>query len=153
MTAESVRFATLIRTIAFAQRAAADQWVQGSGLTRSQAFTLGYIQSHQERGVIARELARMSGTTPASVTSLLQGLEDRGLITRTASPDDSRVKLISVTAEGARLVAGYDDEVNAANDRLFDVLDAGEQQTLLALLQRIADEAEPPSRDAPPPRG
>lgn len=95
------RLTTAIRSLAFAQRAAADEWVRDSGLTRQQAFTLGYIDEHQDRGVIARELSEMSGTTPASVTSLLQGLEERGLITRTPSPDDSRVKFVRATAEGS----------------------------------------------------
>ncbi|KHK96425.1 hypothetical protein LK09_15875 [Microbacterium mangrovi] len=126
-----------IRAIAFAQRATADAWVAGSGLTRQQAFTLGYIEEHQDRGVIARELAEMSGTTPASVASLLQGLEDRGLLTRTPSPDDSRVKLLAVTEEASELVVGFDEQMRAAQERFFSSLTVDEQDQLAALLDRV----------------
>ncbi len=124
-----------IRAIGFAQRATADAWVAGSGLTRQQAFTLWYIEEHQDRGVIARELAEMSGTTPASVASLLQGLEDRGLITRSPSPSDSRVKLITVTEEGSGLVVGFDEQIQ-----------------LLSLLERVVADLDVDIPDEPPRR-
>ncbi len=132
---------TAIRNASFAQRTAAEEWVRHSGLTRQQAFTLGYIEEHEGRGVIARDLARMSGTTPASVTSLLQGMEDRGLITRVPSPKDSRVKLLSVTAEGSRLVEGFDEAMHKAQQDFFAPLNRDEQEQLLALLERCVDES------------
>lgn len=150
MIARSERLTAAIRTLGFAQRFAADDWVRASGLTRQQGITLGYIEEHQDRGVIARELSEMSGTTAASVASLLQGLEDRGYITRTASIDDSRVKLLTITAEGSRLIVGFDDEMKAAQERLFAVLDTAEQEQLLLLLERVSKEIDAPT--APPPR-
>lgn len=152
MSKRSEQLTALIRTLSFAQRATADAWVRTSGLSRSQAFTLGYIEEHQDRGVIARELSEMSGTTPASVASLLQGLEEREYITRTASPDDSRVKLISVTALGATVVAGFQDDLAAEQEQTFSVLDTAEQDRLIELLQRVADRIEP-FPDGPPERG
>ncbi|UOE44059.1 MarR family winged helix-turn-helix transcriptional regulator [Agromyces larvae] len=150
MTSNVERLTSLIFTVAFADRAAAMEWVQGSGLTLQQSMALGYIQEHQARGVIARELAEVSRTTPASVTSLLQGLETRGLIVRTPSPDDSRVKLVSVTDQGAALIAGFDEAVAAARERLFSVLDDDEQLALIALLERVAAPVEPVERGGPP---
>jgi MarR family transcriptional regulator, repressor for mepA len=139
MTSKTERLAVLLRSLLFAQRAAGEEWIKESGLTRSQAFTLGYVDEHQDRGVIARELADMSGTTPASVTSLLQGLEERGYITREPSPSDSRVKLIRTTAEGSRIIAGFDAVMTEAQDRQFSALDDAEQDALIALLERIVD--------------
>jgi MarR family transcriptional repressor of mepA len=144
MTTKADRISALIRSIGFAQRATADEWVRTTGLTRQQAFTLGYIEENQHRGVIARELAEMSGTTAASVTSLLQGLEERGFISRMPSPEDSRVKLITVTAEGSRLIDGFDDEMTAATVQLFAALSAEEQDQLIGLLERITESADAP---------
>ena len=144
---------TLFTSIAFAGRASADEWVRNSGLTRQQGFALGYIQENQDRGVIARELSQMSGTTPASVASLLQGLEDRGYITRTPSPSDSRVKLLTVTAEGSRLIEGFEEEMSAAQVRLFSGLSSAEQEQLVTLLERIIETANVPLMTAPPRRG
>ena len=138
--------------LAGAFRAAADAWVAGSGLTRQQGFTLGYIEANQHRGVIARELAEMSRTTPASVASLLQGLEERGLITRTPSPDDSRVKLISITDAGRELIAGFDDQMRSAQTGLYRALSPAEQDQLLALLTRVVDSNDIPLGPPAPPR-
>lgn len=147
----------LVRSVAFAGRAAAEEWVRDSGLTRQQAFTLGYLEQNQHRDVIARELAEMSGTTAASVTSLLQGLEERGYVTRSSSPSDARVKIVRVTAEGARVVAGFDESMAAEQRKLFDILDEADQDRLIALLERVVgadpsrvDQSEAgPARTAP----
>ena len=153
MTTKAEQLNALFMSIAFAGRANADEWVRNSGLTRQQGFALGYIEENQARGVIARELAQMSGTTPASVASLLQGLEDRGYITRTPSPSDSRVKLLTVTPEGSRLIEGFEEEMSAAQVRLFSGLSAAEQDQLVTLLERIIDTADVPLITAPPRRG
>ena len=153
MTTMTERLNTLFMSIAFAGRASADDWVRNSGLTRQQGFALGFIEENQDRGVIARELAEMSGTTPASVASLLQGLEDRGYITRTPSPNDSRVKLLTVTAEGSRLIEGFEEEMSAAQVRLFSGLSSAEQEQLVTLLERIVETADVPVVTAPPRRG
>ncbi|MFT3888994.1 MAG: MarR family transcriptional regulator [Arachnia sp.] len=143
-----------IRNLGFAQRVAADEWVRATGLTRPQAFSLGYIAEHQDRGVIARELAEMSGTTPASVTSLIHGLEERGLVQRTPSPTDSRVKFLRATPEGAGLVEGFDDAMHAAQERIFAPLSPDEQDLLLSLLRRVMAHIDAPEphhrrRDVP----
>lgn len=146
MTSRIDRLTELVRSVAFAGRAAAEEWVRDSGLTRQQAFTLGYLEQNQHRDVIARELAEMSGTTAASVTSLLQGLEERGYITRTSSPNDARVKIVRVTADGAQVVAGFDESMAVEQRKLFDALDESEQDQLIALLERVV-EADPSVAD------
>lgn len=143
MTDRAEQFADAVFAIAFGQRAAADEWVRRSGLTRQQAFTIGYIEENQDRGVIAREISEVSGTTPASVASLLQGLEDRGLITRTPSPDDSRVKLLAATDEGIRLTEGFDDAVREAQAQLLTALSSEEQDQLMTLLTRVVASVDP----------
>ncbi|WP_158588314.1 MarR family winged helix-turn-helix transcriptional regulator [Galactobacter valiniphilus] len=133
-----IEISALLRSLAFAGRGAADDWVRESGLTRQQAFALGYIERFQEQGIIARDLADASGTTPASVTSLLQGLETRGLVERKPSPTDSRVKLILVTEAGAKAVAGFGDDMNAAQAKIYESLSEEELDTLLQILRKLA---------------
>lgn len=132
-TAEQISFA--LRHLAFAQRNLMDSWVDTGGLTQQQAVTLGWIEANE--GVIAKDVARRSGTTPASVASLLQGLQDRGLITREPSPTDARVKLLRVTPEGSRLVAGFGEQMIAATREFFSTLTADEQRTYLDLTLRL----------------
>ncbi|WP_394162989.1 MarR family winged helix-turn-helix transcriptional regulator [Galactobacter valiniphilus] len=148
MNENIMEISALLRSLAFAGRGAADEWVRESGLTRQQAFALGYIERFQEQGIIARDLADASGTTPASVTSLLQGLETRGLVERKPSPTDSRVKLILVTEAGAQAVAGFGDDMNAAQAKMYAALSEEELETLLQLLRKLAA-AQPEGFGAP----
>lgn len=127
----------LIRIVGFAGRGAADEWVREREVTRQQAMTIGYIEANQHRGVNAREIAEVSGTTAASVASLLQGLEQRGFITREPSPDDSRVKLLRATPEAVALVDGFQEHMIAAQEFVFSVLDDDERDQLAALLGKL----------------
>jgi DNA-binding MarR family transcriptional regulator len=133
-----IEISALLRSLAFAGRGAADEWVRESGLTRQQAFALGYIERFQEHGVIARDLADASGTTPASVTSLIQGLEQRGLVERRPSPTDSRVKLILATEAGSKAVAGFGDDMSSAQAKIYESLSEEELDTLLTILRKLA---------------
>jgi DNA-binding MarR family transcriptional regulator len=49
------------------------------------------------------ELATVLHCDNSNVTGIVDGLEEKGLATREPSPQDRRVKLISLTAEGRRV--------------------------------------------------
>jgi DNA-binding MarR family transcriptional regulator len=49
------------------------------------------------------EIAQALRCDPSNVTGIVDGLEERGLALREPSPDDRRVKLIALSAEGRRL--------------------------------------------------
>ena len=58
--------------------------------------------------MIQRDLARMTRTTPGAVSSLLQGLERRGLVDRRMEAGDDRSKRIYPTPAGIDLIEGVD---------------------------------------------
>lgn len=130
---------SLMRRIGALQRREADDWVRETGLTMAQGMALGFIGAYGDQGVIARDIAEQTGTTAASVASLVKGLTERGYITRKPSPEDSRRKLLFVTEEGAALLRDFEDTVNGAIHGQFDVLTKAEQKQLVTLLQRVAD--------------
>jgi DNA-binding MarR family transcriptional regulator len=58
-----------------------------------------------ERYLTAKTLAYRMNVAKSRVTKLVSSLVDRGLLASMTDPADSRVKLLSVTPEGARLLA------------------------------------------------
>jgi MarR family transcriptional regulator, organic hydroperoxide resistance regulator len=58
----------------------------------------------REEQLSAGELARSAELRPATVTSLLDQLEDAGILRRTRSTEDRRVYMISLTDAGRELV-------------------------------------------------
>ncbi len=83
----------LVRWIGWAQRKAGEDWIRERGLSHEQAFTLGYLEANP--GTIQRDIASVSRTSAASVSSLLQGLERRGLVERRTESGDERRKRVS----------------------------------------------------------
>ncbi|GII99249.1 DNA-binding MarR family transcriptional regulator [Sediminihabitans luteus] len=147
MSEDETRFDTplgLLRWISWAQMQAGEEWVRERGLTREQAFVLGYLVKNP--GAIQRDIAQVSRTTPASVSSLLQGLERRGLVERRTEPGDVRSKRVHATPEGAALVAGFEPAVAAIEEKILAPLDATERAQLHELLRRITAALPPPTR-------
>lgn len=134
----------LMRWIGWAQRRGAEDWVRQRELTQEQSFVLGYLQRHP--GAIQRDIAAITRTSPASVTSLLQGLERRGLIERRADAENARTKLVFATPEGTALIAGFEDAMTALDDALLAPLDTSERASLHRLLKKITSELPEPTR-------
>jgi len=128
-----------LRNIMFKQMQRSNAWIRDRGLTVEQGRTLGYIEAHQDQdgGVIMRDLAEMSRTTPASVSSLIKGLEQRGLVERRSDPSDDRRKLLYVSPDARGMTTGWDSMVRDIESELLAPLSEAEQQTLLELLARI----------------
>jgi DNA-binding MarR family transcriptional regulator len=68
-------------------------------LTLTQGLALHELEQPQRM----RELAETLGFDASHVTGIVDGLEDRGLVERRADPHDRRVKVLVITAAGAKL--------------------------------------------------
>ncbi|MBO9046508.1 winged helix DNA-binding protein [Curtobacterium flaccumfaciens pv. flaccumfaciens] len=134
----------LMRWIGWAQRKGAEEWVRERDLTHEQSFVLGYLQEHP--GAIQRDVAEATRTSAASVSSLLQGLERRGLIERRPDATNGRTKTVHATQAGIDLIAGFTYAMVALDDSLLAPLDEDERDTLRRLLQKVTAELAPPTR-------
>ena len=105
---------------------------------------LGYLV--QNPGAIQRDIARVSRTSASSVSSLLQGLERRGLVERRTEGGDERSKRVYATPAGSELIAGFDAAMAAADDTILAPLTRAERATLHALLTKITAELPQPTR-------
>jgi MarR family transcriptional repressor of mepA len=134
----------LVRWIGWAQRKAGEDWIRARELSHEQGFVLGYLA--QNPGLIQRDIAQISRTSAASVSSLLQGLERRGLVERRTEGGDERRKRVYATAEGAELIAGFEAAMAAADETILAPLDETERATLQSLLEKITAQLPQPTR-------
>jgi DNA-binding MarR family transcriptional regulator len=102
----------------------------GSGLGLTAAATLAHLQ----RAGSARltELALAQGVSQPSMTSLVARLAEQGLVRRSADPQDGRAVVLTLTADGAAVLA----QRRAERTSRISVPLAGLSP---AELQRIAD--------------
>lgn len=74
-------------------------------LSTAQYGLLHYLFDTPPRS--ARELAEAATLTPATVTQMLEGLEEAGLVERVRSQLDKRIVLTALTARGRELVEAH----------------------------------------------
>ncbi|PRY39818.1 MarR family winged helix-turn-helix transcriptional regulator [Umezawaea tangerina] len=134
----------LVRWVVWAQRKAGEDWIRERGLSHEQSFVLGYLV--QSPGAIQRDIAEMTRTSAASVSSLVQGLERRGLVERRTEGGDVRSKRVYATPEGGELIAGFSAAMAAVEETILAPLDQDERTTLHALLTKITAELPRPTR-------
>jgi DNA-binding MarR family transcriptional regulator len=134
----------LVRWIGWAQMKAGEEWIRERELSHAQSFVLGYLV--QNPGSIQRDLARVSRTSAASVSSLLQGLERRALVERRTEDGDERTKRVYATAAGAQLISGFTAAMATADETILAPLDESERAALHALLSKVTAVLPQPTR-------
>jgi DNA-binding MarR family transcriptional regulator len=134
----------LVRWIGWAQMKAGEEWIRERELSHPQSFVLGYLV--QNPGSIQRDIAEVSRTSAASVSSLLQGLERRGLVERRSDVDNERIKRVFATPEGTALIAGFTAAMTAADETILAPLDDTERAILHALLSKVTAVLPQPTR-------
>jgi len=90
--------------------------------------------------VEARDLARISGVSRQSTSTVLATLESAGLVSRQrASAADKRLVAVRLTPEGGAAFESAFAEQNVLDAQIFGGLSEDERQTLQSLLQRVLD--------------
>ena len=122
------------------------------GLTPAQFGALTVLQAHP--GLGQSSLARALGFDKVTVLRVLRGLQARGLVERTASPENRRSVAVALTAEGRALLRRAQRPAEKAYQRLMSPLSAAQQTQLLGLLQQLTGALEDDARAAfvPPER-
>jgi DNA-binding MarR family transcriptional regulator len=110
-----------------------DAAAEAQDLTGVQARLLAVVA---DRPAPMNQLAATLKCEPSNVTGLVDRLAARGLVTREPSPTDRRVKLVTVTPDGAELAGKVWAELDFAAEPLAALTDQ-ERLTLRDLLRRI----------------
>ncbi len=85
-----------------------------------------------------RELAEFAGISAPTATRIVDGLLERGLVSRVADPTDRRAVVISLTASGRASLAKKEREYSAVRNRIAEALEPHEQEIATELLRRLA---------------
>jgi len=110
-------------------------------------FALLFAAS-KETGLDQRTLAGRIGLDTSTIGAVVDRLERRGLIERKVSPDDKRVRLLSVTPAGKKLLQGVMPAMLRAQDRMLAPLPKADRAKFMAMVKRIVEENNAWSRAA-----
>jgi DNA-binding MarR family transcriptional regulator len=101
-------------------------------------FALLFAAS-KEAGLDQRTLAGRIGLDTSTIGAVVDRLESRDLIERRISPDDKRVRLLSVTPAGQALLHSVMPAMLRAQDRMLAPLPEADRATFMAMVKRIVE--------------
>jgi DNA-binding MarR family transcriptional regulator len=87
--------------------------------------------------VSQKELLEVCGIRPASLSELLNKMENAGYITRTKDETDKRAVQVSLTDEGRKAADEWENESSNDDSGLFDCLSSEEKAQLFAILKKL----------------
>lgn len=123
------------------------QETQGYGITPVQYGALLTVQ--RQPGLDQRSLANLMGLDTSTTAGVVDRLEARGLLRRSASTTDRRVKLLGITEDGAALLADMQPQVAAAQARMLAPLTDAEKPLFMDMLIRLVQAQQVGSEDTP----
>jgi DNA-binding MarR family transcriptional regulator len=107
------------------------------GLTASEINALANLADDRSRTV--SELAAAAGTRPTTLTSVLDRLERRGLVSRGSAPGDRRAVLIELTPSGHLTATTIRQTITGLERRALGSLPADVVTGLRAALQALTE--------------
>ena len=111
------------------------------GLTPAQGRALRIIaRGEDEEPLRMTELADRLGIVPRSVTTVIDALEEAGLVRREIDPRNRRAILLRLTERGAGVRDDLREARRRAAEDLFAPLSAGDRETLAGLLRLLDSE-------------
>jgi DNA-binding MarR family transcriptional regulator len=129
-------FLVLLR-IASDVAAGFDGYLEENGLSQGRFTVMMILNRNPAVGLSPSDLAERAGVTRATMTGLLDGLENEGLVTRSAHAQDRRMLTVRLTEGGLRRLDDMLPEYFRRISALLGDLDEDEQRTLTKLLRGV----------------
>lgn len=107
----------------------------GIGLTPGQPKVLDYLINHE--GSDQKTIAACCEIEPATVGSILLGMEEAGLVLRTQRPGNRRSLFVSLTPPGREKARQMAEIFRQVDDRALQALTPQEGEALLTLLTKL----------------
>ena len=106
-----------------------------SGLTPLQFTSLVKIR---DQGRASQNLlGRLTHADPATIMGVINRLVERGLIRKSADPDDKRKSILILTSKGLNLIEALETAARSVSEETLAPLSANEQKTFLRLLTKL----------------
>lgn len=112
----------------------------------AQARLLSTIEDRGEARI--SDLAALDHCSQPTMTTQVRRLEDAGMVTRAADPNDARAVLIRITAEGVAALRQARADRGAAVDPYLEQMSDADRECLaqaVVIMKRIIEDATTPS--------
>ena len=111
------------------------KYINASGLSMNQFEILEVLYHRGDLNIGA--ITKLIESTPGNVTVVVKNLVRDALIQTLPSPEDSRVRIVSITEKGKELIGGMFPQHASNLQSYFDVLSDEELIVLYDLLRKL----------------
>jgi DNA-binding MarR family transcriptional regulator len=125
----------LLAQVAQAYRALTENFMDGIGMHRAQAGLL--CRLYVNNGMTQSELADQLAVQGATITNILQRMEDAGLVARRRDPDDNRLVRVYLTEAGREHERAITQKFFELEAAVFDGIGETERVRLRGLLRQM----------------
>ena len=109
------------------------QETEAQGITPVQFAALQSVAN--QPGIDQRTLAATIGFDTSTIASVIDRLEARGLLLRNIAPEDKRVRLLTLTRDGEKLLAATVPGMRRAQQRMLAPLPKAQRAEFMRMLQ------------------
>lgn len=135
---KEVRALNALITLVRAAEAVTVAMHRGLGRKKLTSSQFGALEALFHLGPMCQgELAEKLLRSGASITSVVEGLEQRGLVVRQRTEEDKRFVRVALTSKGRALIGDIFPAHAQTVGRLFGVLTADEQEQLRRLCRKL----------------
>src|SRR5437762_6804159 len=111
----------LLAQVAQAYRSLSDSFMDRIGMHRAQATLL--CRLFDQDGMTQSEIAEQLAVQGATVTNMLQRMEEAGLVTRRRDPEDNRLVRVYLTEKGRKQERAITEQFMKVEEAIFEGLD------------------------------
>ncbi len=122
--------------------------IRGAGLTASEYTTIMHLSEAPNRELRMADLASATDLSASRMTRLVDDLQSRGLVTKTASSSDARGNVARLTPRGmAKLKSAWPVHLDSVRRRFLDYIDAAAVEGVAKALAEVAVHLEDASAE------
>ena len=129
------------------QQIAVAIFMQESGISGVTPVQFAVLQTLADQsGIDQRTLARLVSFDTSTIGGVVDRLEARGLLTRSNSSEDRRVRLLHLTPDGEALLASLTPSMQRTQERIVEPLSATERKDFMRMMQLVIAHHDEPGR-------
>ena len=125
----------LLAQFSQAYRSLSDSFMDQIGMHRAQSGLL--CRLYVQDGMTQSEIAEQLGVQGATVTSILQRMEEAGLVTRHRDPEDNRLVRVYLTPAGKEKERAITEQFMKLQGAVFEGFDEGQRAALRQMLRQM----------------
>ncbi len=140
---EEVLWRAVMRIVKVLPRHLDSDLVRGAGLTASDYTTIMHLSEAPNCELRMADLATATDLSASRMTRLVDDLQLRGLVTKTASSSDARGNVARLTPRGrAKLKSAWPVHLASVRRRFFDCIDAAAVERVAGALEEVSAHLE-----------